>query len=93
MRGLPVLIMQLLIGVMAFLTGCGVEATTNQNARAEVVVHYPEMARCFDLYEQERLTYVQFRHCIETASEHTLTVDVDGELTEILLDEELGNAS
>jgi len=74
------------IGVLMFvaLSGCEAGLNQNQEVKGELIIRYPEMARCFDLYEEYRLDAAQFQQCIETTSSYELTLDSDGVITEII---------
>ena len=74
------------IMLIGLLISCGAEVDQHQDVQAELVIRYPEMAKCFDMLAQDLISEDTFKTCLEYTSQHTITIDASGNIQEILPD-------
>ena len=72
--------------LIGLLVSCDTEVEQRQDVQAELVIRYPEMAKCFDMLAQDLISEDTFKTCLEYTSQHTITIDALGNIQEILPD-------
>lgn len=76
--------MRKLTMIAMMMVSCGAEVVQDQRTKAELVVRYPEMARCFDALEAELINAKLFKKCLEETSNHTITIEMGDQILEQL---------
>ena len=75
--------------------GCGTEVRQTHNAKAELVIRYPAVERCFDLVESRIIDVESFLTCLEETSSHELVIGGEAVITvdgdEILIEDLIGS--
>jgi len=80
------------VSVVMFLVGCGStnkiklsgNATTTSAMEARIVIDYPQSEHCFTSPLID--TYEKLKTCLELTTNQKYTVDVNGDITNILED-------
>lgn len=74
--------------MLIFLGGCGtqhkikVQGGTTNTAEVHVTIDQPLADKCFT--DPRVVTYEQLKECVEITTDNTLTIDVNGNIVEIL---------
>ena len=75
----------ILLGIVSSI-GCGKvthEQELKGSATAEIIIRYPELSRCFDLFEAGAIDKDTFKFCVRQVTEHKVSVGVEGEIIEL----------
>ena len=84
----------LLLLIVLIFFGCGAEVRQEHDAKAELVISYPAMDRCFDLMESRKIDVETFLTCLEETSSHELVIGGEAVITmdgdEILIEDLIG---